>query len=86
MSDKKKRINNLINFIEENFSAEHDMDDGELQRKVKEILGFDKQCFKCLVFYTDDEVVRVEGTDKFVCDDCAEQILSGQKDVFEHEL
>ena len=83
---KKKRIKKLIEFIRKNFTADEEMSDEKLKKKLRKVLGMEKQCFKCLLYYFDDEVKVVEGTDKYVCDECAEKILAGRKKVREHEL
>ncbi len=49
----------------------------EFRNEIRKILGIDKQCFNCLEYYFDGDLSVVEETGNWICQDCAEGIISG---------
>lgn len=49
----------------------------QVRKKIRKILGIDKQCFQCSDYHFDGDLSLVEGTENLVCQNCAEKIING---------
>ena len=49
----------------------------QVRKKIRRILGVDKQCFQCLEYHFDGDLSLVEGTEHYICQNCAEKIING---------
>lgn len=88
MEDFNERIDNLIDYLNVKTQRQNEdeyyflTEEGAQSRltviqRVREILGADEKCFNCKKYKFKFELSVVEGTDKKVCQDCAEGILDG---------
>lgn len=57
----------------------------ELRDLIRRTLGIDKKCFQCDQWKFDGELVEVEDTGSFVCEECAKKIISGEVKLREYE-
>lgn len=58
-------------------------DKSELFALVRKILGIDKQCSQCNDWKFDFDLSKMDGSENYVCQSCAEEIISGNKTVLE---
>ena len=92
MNEIDKKINNLLEYLDIQKDLQRKglyiTKDGSesltlIKIKVRKILGFDKQCSQCLQYKMKYDLSLIGNTNKEVCQECLEKILTG-KQIFKN--
>ncbi len=82
-SDIDERLNNVLEYLCISDSKKNKfrtrkgfVTEKRIKRRLRSILGIDKQCFYCLKYKFDYELTLIKETKKNVCQDCIERLIS----------
>jgi len=86
MDELDKKINKLLEYLDIQEDPQRPglylTKDGSesltlLKIRIRKILGFDKRCSVCHQYKMKYDLSLIENTDKEICQDCLEKVMSG---------
>lgn len=78
--DIDRKISNVLEYLSISIKEKIKTKQGvigveEVKKNIRKILGIDKQCFQCLEDRFDYELILMEETKQYICQDCIERLI-----------